>query len=48
MEGVLVLATIGRRWRLDLAPGWKIAVDPIITLRPKHGMRMTLRYNPPL
>lgn len=42
MEGVLVLATIGRRWRMDLAPGQKIALNPIITLRPKHGMRMTL------
>jgi cytochrome P450 len=42
MEGVLVLATIARRWRLELAPGQKIDVEPIITLRPKHGMRMRL------
>jgi hypothetical protein len=42
MEGVLVLAAIGRRWRLNLDPHQKIAVNPIITLRPKHGMRMKL------
>ena len=43
MEGVLVLAAIAREWRLDLAADQKVAVDPIITLRPKHGMRMGLR-----
>jgi cytochrome P450 len=42
MEGVLVLATIARRWRLDLDPRQKIALNPIITLRPKYGMRMKL------
>ena len=39
MEGVLVLATIARRWRVDVVPEQKIAVQPIITLRPKYGMR---------
>ena len=43
MEGVLVLATIARRWRLELAPGQQPALEPIITLRPRGGMRMTLR-----
>jgi cytochrome P450 len=42
MEGVLLLATIGRRWRLRLVPGHKVEFNPLITLRPKHGMRMTL------
>jgi len=40
MEGVIVLATIAQRWRLRLVPGHPIALQPIITLRPKHGMRM--------
>jgi cytochrome P450 len=40
MEGVLALATIARRWRLSLEPGHPIALQPIITLRPKFGMRM--------
>jgi cytochrome P450 len=41
MEGILVLATIARRWRLRLASGYPIALEPRITLRPKHGIRMT-------
>lgn len=40
MEGILVLATIAQRWRLRLVPGHPVALQPIITLRPKHGMRM--------
>lgn len=40
MELVLVLATLLRRWRLELSPGHPIALQPLITLRPKHGMRM--------
>jgi cytochrome P450 len=42
MEGVLVLATIAARWRLDLAPGQRIDVQPTITLRAKYGMRMRI------
>jgi len=41
MEGVLILATIAQRWSLSLVPGHRIALQPLITLRPKHGMRMT-------
>jgi cytochrome P450 len=40
MEGALVLATIARRWRLESVAGQKIAFHAVITLRPKHGMRM--------
>lgn len=41
-EGLLLLATLGRRWKMRLAPGQRIGWQPIITLRPKYGMRMTL------
>ena len=41
-EGVLVLATIAQRWKMRLAPGHPVATQPVITLRPKHGMKMTL------
>lgn len=41
-EGVLVLATIARRWKPRLVPGHPVATQPVITLRPKHGMMMTL------
>jgi len=43
MEGVLILATIGRRWRFGLAAGHSIALQPTITLRPRGGMPMRIR-----
>jgi len=43
MEGVLVLATIAQRWRLELDPDQRIVPQPLITLRSKYGMRMRLR-----
>ena len=42
MEGVLVLTTLAQRWKPGLAPGHPIELHPLITLRPKHGMKMTL------
>ncbi len=42
MEGALVLATIARRFRMRLAPGHPVEMQPLVTLRPKHGMRMIL------
>jgi cytochrome P450 len=41
-EGVLLLATFARRWKLNLMPDQKIGLQPQITLRPKYGMRMRL------
>jgi cytochrome P450 len=40
MEGVLVLATIAQNWRMRLAAGNQIELQPLVTLRPKHGMKM--------
>lgn len=42
MEGVLVLATLARKWRLRLADGTTPEPDPLITLRPKEGLPMVL------
>ncbi|HLL72297.1 MAG TPA: cytochrome P450 [Pyrinomonadaceae bacterium] len=42
MEGTLLVATIARRWRMRLVPGHAVVPHPRITLRPKHGIRMTL------
>lgn len=39
-EGVLLLASLGRRWRLRLVPEQKIGLQAMITLRPKYGMKM--------
>jgi cytochrome P450 len=40
MEAELLVATIARRWRFELDPAQEIALQPVVTLRPKHGMRM--------
>ncbi len=40
VELQLVLATLARRLRLELAPGHEPSPDPIFTLRPKGGMWM--------
>ena len=42
MEGVLLIATIAQQWRMRLVPNHPVALKPVITLRPKHGMRMTV------
>ena len=38
MEGVLMVATIRREWRLQFVPGQTVDVQPKITLRPKYPM----------
>ncbi|MDT8861589.1 cytochrome P450 [Alkalihalobacillus sp. MEB130] len=43
MESVLVLACIAQRFRWKLAPNHhRVKPQPLITLRPKHGLRMVL------
>ena len=42
MEGILLLATIAQQWRPRLVPGHPVALQPLVTLRPKHGIHMTL------
>lgn len=41
-EGILVLATLAQRWQARLVLGHPVMPEPLITLRPKFGMRMTL------
>ncbi len=41
-EGILLLATLAREWKLSLIPEQKIGLQPLITLRPKYGMKMRL------
>ena len=41
-EGVLLLAALGRNWKLRLAPEQKIGLQAMITLRPKFGMKMKI------
>jgi hypothetical protein len=46
MELVLVVATIAQRWTLALVPGHRVVPQPVITLRTKYGMKMTLLARP--
>jgi cytochrome P450 len=40
MEAKLILATIVQKHRLTLVPGHPVVPEPLITLRPKYGMKM--------
>jgi len=42
MEGILLLATLAQRWRMRLVPHHPVALKPLVTLRPKHGMKMNV------
>ncbi|MDP8956449.1 MAG: cytochrome P450 [Actinomycetota bacterium] len=42
MEGILVMVTLARQWRMRLARGHPIGLQAAVTLRPKHGMRMAV------
>ena len=48
MEGVLLLATLGQKWKLRLVPGHCVEPEPLITLRPKYGMRMQVESREPV
>ena len=42
MEGVLLVATLAQKWNLNLMPEQKIGLKPLMTLRPKYGMKMRI------
>ncbi len=48
MEGVLLLASIGQRWRLRLSPEQRVETRAWITLRPRFGMSMTATPREPV
>jgi cytochrome P450 len=43
-EAILVLATLAREWKLTVVPEQRIGLMPLITLRPKYGMRMRIAH----
>lgn len=47
MEAQLLLATIAQRFALTLLPGFRLAMNPRITLSPTHGMPMRLHERVP-
>jgi cytochrome P450 len=40
LEALVITAVLAQAWRLRLVPGHLVEMDPGITLRAKHGMRM--------
>ena len=42
MEGILLIATIWGHWKMYHDRDHKVGLKPLITLRPKYGMRMKL------
>jgi len=41
MELLLVISTLAQRWRFRLVPGHPVVPQPAVTLRMKHGLKMT-------
>jgi cytochrome P450 len=46
-EAVLILASLAQRYSLQLAPGEVVQPQANVTLRPKHGLKMTLEHRRP-
>ena len=42
MEMRFVLAALARRWKVRIVPGHPVKAKPVMTLRPKHGLRVTV------
>jgi cytochrome P450 len=42
MEAILLLTTLAQRWKVTLVPGQQIVPEPVVTLRPKSGLRVSL------
>jgi cytochrome P450 len=43
LEATLLLATIAQRFHLALVPDQPVVLQPLMTLRPRYGMRMSLQ-----
>ncbi len=46
MEAELVLATLAQQWSPRLVPGYPVVPQPLVTLRPRYGLHMTLTHPP--
>lgn len=47
LEGMLILATVAQKWWLTHEPTHRVAMDPLVTLRPKFGMCMRVSKRAP-
>jgi cytochrome P450 len=42
MQGILLIATLAQRWRMQLVRNHPVKLEPVVTLRPKYGLMMEL------
>lgn len=42
MEAAIVIGALAQKFRLRLVPGHEVVPEPLVTLRPRQGIRMTL------
>src|ERR1700738_1596173 len=42
LEAAIVIGTLAQRFRLRLVRGHPVVPEPLVTLRPRNGIRMTL------
>lgn len=47
MEGIMLIAAIASKWKMRLVPGQSIVPKPLITIRPKYGMKMIMERRGP-
>ena len=43
MEAQLILATVAQRYRLRLVSDHRVVPEVVLTIRPRHGLPMTLQ-----
>jgi cytochrome P450 len=41
-EATLILASVAQRFRLRMDPGHPVEPQPLVTLRPRYGLKMML------
>ena len=41
-EAQIIVATLAQRYRLHLVSGHRVEPQPLITLRPRHGVTMVI------
>lgn len=46
MEAAIVIGTLAQRFQFRLVPGRPVVPEPLVTLRPRHGIHVTLRARP--
>jgi cytochrome P450 len=43
LEAAIVIGTLAQRFQFRLVFGHPVVPEPLVTLRPRHGIRMILR-----